>query len=126
MKRFVPKTGFSIVFLKIDLDGGDSFYRQNFYLKKQNTPDYAQVSVLMCPKLNSVTVFNSMKINEVENAFMTKYSWFMSNNYNSTLIAATRHCLSHFRPGNYKYIDKLISRQEKQAINIGNIIIFYI
>ena len=40
-----------IVFLKRDLGGGESFFQQNYFLKKPNT----NVLVVTCPKLNSVT-----------------------------------------------------------------------
>ena len=58
-KNGVPKNGFPIVFSKSDLGGGKQFFRRNFFLKKPNTPEYAQVLVVTCPRLNSVTALLS-------------------------------------------------------------------
>ena len=58
-KNGVPKNGFPIVFSKSDLGGGGHIFRRNFFLKKPNTPEYAQVLVVTCPKLNSVTALLS-------------------------------------------------------------------
>ena len=47
------KNGFLIAFSKSDLGGGADFVTKKF-LKKPNKPEYAQVLVVTCPKLNSV------------------------------------------------------------------------
>ena len=58
LKRFVPKNGvpkmdFPLYFQKV-IWVGDIFCDEIFFLKKPNTPKYAQVSVVTCPKANSV------------------------------------------------------------------------
>ena len=50
---------FPLYFQKEIWDGGDSFFCQQFFLKKPNTPKYAQVLVVTYPKLNSVTALLS-------------------------------------------------------------------
>ena len=49
---------FPLLFEKSNLGGGKLFLT-NFFLKKPNTPEYAQVLVVMWAKLNSVTVLLS-------------------------------------------------------------------
>ena len=39
--------------------GEGIFFPRNFFLKKPNTPEYAQVLVVTCPKLNFVTALLS-------------------------------------------------------------------
>ena len=53
-KNYVPKNGFLVVFSKRVLGGGDTF-SANFFSEKVKHPIYAQVLVVTCPKLNSVT-----------------------------------------------------------------------
>ena len=55
-KNCVPKIWFPIVFSKSDLDRGGGTYsvKKKKILKKSNTPEYAQVLVVTCPKLNFV------------------------------------------------------------------------
>ena len=53
-KKRRSKNRFSIVISKSDFGEGTLFC-QNLFLKKPNTPEYAQLSVVMCPKLNFVT-----------------------------------------------------------------------
>ena len=58
LKRFVPKNcvpkmDFPLYFQKM-IWVGDIFCDEIFFLKKPNTPKYAQVSVVTCPKANSV------------------------------------------------------------------------
>ena len=67
MKRFVPKNGvpkngFPIVFSKSDLGEGGHILWRHFFLKKPNTPEYAQVLVVTCPKLKSVAALLSPPI----------------------------------------------------------------
>ena len=38
---------------------GGHFFRRKFFLKKPSTPEYAQVLVVTCPKLNSVAALLS-------------------------------------------------------------------
>ena len=60
-KNGVPKNGFLIVFSKSDLGwgGGWVVFSPNFFLEKAKHPKYAQVLVVTCPKLNSVTALLS-------------------------------------------------------------------
>ena len=53
------KMDFPSYFQKVIWVGGTHFFRRHFYLKKPNTPEYAQVLVLTCPKINSVTALFS-------------------------------------------------------------------
>ena len=58
-KKWRSKNGFPIVFSESDLGGGGQFFRQHFFLKKPNTPEYAQVLVVTWAKPNSVTALLS-------------------------------------------------------------------
>ena len=64
-KRFVPKNGvwkkgFSIVFLKeVIWVGGGHIFWQICFPKRPKTPEYAQVLVVSCRKLNSVAALLS-------------------------------------------------------------------
>ena len=61
LERFVlsKKMDFPLYFEKVIWVGGGLFFCRNFFLKKPNTPEYAQVLVVTCPKLNSVTALLS-------------------------------------------------------------------
>ena len=48
------KNGFSILFSKCDLAGWDTFFHRNFFLKKPNTSECAQVLVVTWVKLDCV------------------------------------------------------------------------
>ena len=52
-KNDVPKMDFPLYFLKVIWLGGHILW-QKIILKKPNTPEYAQVLVVACQKLNSV------------------------------------------------------------------------
>ena len=58
------QNGFSIVFSKSDLGRRGQILWWNFFLKKPNWPEYAQVLMVMCPKLKFVAALLSPLINK--------------------------------------------------------------
>ena len=53
---------FPLYFEKVIWVGGGHFFRRNFFLKKPNTPEYAQVLVVTCPKPNYVAALLSLPL----------------------------------------------------------------
>ena len=56
---------FPLYFEKVIWVGGGNFFRQIFFLKKPNTPEYAQVLVVTWAKPNSVTALLSPRPNSL-------------------------------------------------------------
>ena len=50
---------FPFYFQEVIFVGGGHFFCKNCFQEKPNTPEYAQVLVVMCPNLNSVTALLS-------------------------------------------------------------------
>ena len=65
MERIVLKITFQIIDFQIIFNkwfdwGGTVFFCKIFFLKRQNTLEYAQILLVMCPKLYSVTALLSL------------------------------------------------------------------